>query len=206
VNKIKIYGSDSIGLFGYIANDIAVLSEVISKEEEKIIKDTLGLEGIVKTTIAGTPTVGSFIIGKKDLIIVPSSIYEEELKKLEELFRVEVVDVVNNALGNNYYYWPKKNLLFAAEDTKKEAKLLAKKLNADLYLIDTDIEVGSSLIGNSKMLLHNPDIYIDIEDAKPVTLNMGDKFVGAAALLNDKGIVVGSKTTGIELIELQDLF
>jgi len=89
VAKLRINGSDAIGTFGYVTNEIGILSNVISKEEERIIKETLQLENYVKMTIANVPTVGIFIIGKGDTILVPSIISDEELKALEELFKVK---------------------------------------------------------------------------------------------------------------------
>ena len=210
VAKLRINGSDAIGTFGYVTNEIGILSNVISKEEEKTIKETLQLENYVKTTIANVPTVGIFIIGKGDTILVPSIISDEELKTLEELFKVKVVDVINDALRNNYFVWEKKNILIAPRELRREAKHIAKLLNLDPIFVDErEIELGSSIAGNSRGIIVNPDIFYKVkellgENVFEATVNMGDGFVGAGMLINDNGYVVGSRTTGIELAQIDE--
>ncbi len=210
VAKLKIHGSDAVGTFGYVTDEVGILGPVVSKEEEKTIKETLQLDTIIRTTIAGVPTVGIFLIGYKDKLLVPSIAYEEEIKTLEELFDVKVVDVTNDALRNNYFVWGKKKLLIAPRELRREANNLAKILNLDLIVIDEkEIELGSSIAGNDRGILVNPDIYPKLkevlgENVYEATVNMGDGFVGAGMLINNKGYVVGSKTTGIELAQIDD--
>jgi translation initiation factor 6 (eIF-6) len=38
------------------------------------------------------------------------------------------------------------------------------------------------------------------------TVNYGDGFVGNGMLLNDKGVMIGKRTTGYELIRIDDIF
>ena len=209
VSKLVINGSNAIGTFGYVTDEIGILSPVVSEQEEKIIKETLQLESVIRTTIAGVNTIGIFIIGKGDTIIVPSIASEEEIKNLEELFKVKIIDAINDALRNNYYVWSKKSLLIAPSELRKEAKNIAKMLNLDLVTVDEkEIELGSSIAGNDRGIIVNPDIYPKLRELSDNvyegTVNMGDGFVGAGMLINNKGYVVGSKTTGIELAQIDE--
>lgn len=210
VAKLKINGSNAIGTFGYVNDEIAILSPVVSREEEKVIRETLQVEEVIRTTIAGIHTIGIFIIGKKDKLVLPSIVDEKEIKVLEELFKVEVIDAVNDALRNNYYVWKKRNILLAPRELRREASKIAKILNLDLITIDeSEIELGSSIAGNDRGILVNPDIYLKVKEilgdnVYEGTVNMGDGFVGAGMLINNKGYVVGSKTTGIELASIDE--
>ncbi|MBR9707718.1 MAG: translation initiation factor IF-6, partial [Candidatus Diapherotrites archaeon] len=150
--------------------------------------------------------------GNNNGFITGDSSSLSELDGLRELgVKIEVISSEQNALGN----------LISCNDTgcvasdflKDQKKDIEKALGVDVKLLKVaglDI-VGSCIACNNKGFLINPNAssseFNIVKKALGVdgaasTANYGDVFVSHSILANSNGVLVGSLTTGPELMRV----
>ena len=119
------------------------------------------------------------------------------------------------AIGN-LIFTDQKTVIVSKEFDTKTVKRIGEFLDTDViqYQIPQLPAIGSYLVANKNGFAVLPNAGpTDIKKIETIlkvkgniaTINYGDSFVANGMLANDKGIIVGSKTTGYELIRINDI-
>ncbi|HUK51509.1 MAG TPA: translation initiation factor IF-6 [Terriglobales bacterium] len=206
-----VFGSPNIGVYCFANEKIAIVPPGLTKRKMECIADTLGVE-VCSTTIGGSTLVGALVSGNSNAILVPHTITDYELKKIEDLLKVVVVKSKWTALGNvlltndiGALIHPEASpeILRAVNDELKVKPVFGKLGNLPF--------VGALAVATNKGAMLNPNV-LDEEkeiaksalqvEAEPSSTNGGVPFVKSGILANSKGAVVGPLTRGAELMQI----
>jgi translation initiation factor 6 len=219
IEKASILGSPHIGIFMYANNFFAIVPEGITRTTKKTIEEVLEVE-VIEATIGGSRLLGIFLTGNDNILLVSPIVYPEELDELKSQLsgktRIEVFETKNTAIGNLLTINNKGALAstdFTDEEIEKLRSLLGVKVRRTELL--NYKAIGSLIACNDKVALAHP--LLKEEETKVVsetldvavsgaTINEGIGLVKSGVLINNKGLLVGSNTTGPELMNIQALF
>jgi translation initiation factor 6 len=215
--RVKSYsynGDNNIGIF-FRCNDKYLFSpfDADLKEIDKILNAE-----VIKLKIWDSNLIGLYTACNSNGIILPKTIYEDEKKILKNLdLNFLVLDSVFNAIGN----------LIVCNDNAAIVSPLIERENLKLIEETLDVEVVQRKIANkflvgSIVYVTNKGlaIYRDIDEeefdeikeifkvknANIATVNRGNIYISSGIIANSYGLVVGEKTTPIEIHNLQEAF
>lgn len=219
IDKTSILGSPHIGIFAYVNNHFAVVPPGTSRNTKKTIEEILEVE-VIETTIGGSRLIGIFLAGNDNVLLVSPIVFPEELdelnSQLEGRVRIVVFETKNTAIGNLLSI-NNKGALLSTDFSLDEMERLQKYLNVPMKRIEllNYKAIGSLIACNDNVALTHP--LLSEDEAKLIsetlsvvangaTVNEGIGLVKSGVLLNNKGLLVGSNTTGPELMNLQAIF
>jgi len=215
LTKSLICSSPYLGVNSICTDDFCLVPHNILPKEEKIISGFVNTK-IIKMEINQSPLIGVYLKCVNNKIVVgEDSIHPKELEILEkEGIKVKLIKDYN-ALGNLLAINSKYGIaspLLSKESVKEISKFFKVPVEAKTC-VGLDLP-GSSLYVNDKFFLVNPNIKKD-EFAeltkkfgvigKATTLNYGDSFVGNDLISNKHSIIVGSLTSNIELMKVDEI-
>ncbi len=213
IELLALKQDSNIGLKCYVNEKIAIVPNYTREKDIKLIKEILQVE-VIKGSIMGTDLLGVFIIGKNKNILVPSLTLDKEVENLEKQgLKVKKIDEEKTCFGNNVLFY-KNNALIAegmSQEFKEEIKRLKYNIiNAKFENIETPAsftisrknKVLTALIGDDLEILEET-IKVKTEQA---TVNNGSPHLKSGILLNNKGILMGTQSTGIELTNIDSFF
>ncbi|MDD4983389.1 MAG: translation initiation factor IF-6 [Candidatus ainarchaeum sp.] len=215
IKKTNFKSYTTIGIFCSISENIALLPLDASAKFEGIIKDVFGVE-VIKTSLGETNLLGSLskIYGKK--AIVSNITTDKEIKYLEDLglktLRLNAYHAVGNLISVNKNAALLSKIISDA-DNKKISKFYS--LDFDSFNVAGTDLVGSVLATTDEAFAVSSSVSEkDFEkiknlfkvDGNVATVNYGDGFVSNGLLVNTKGLIVGEKTTGYEIMRLDEIF
>ncbi|RLE83148.1 MAG: translation initiation factor IF-6 [Thermoprotei archaeon] len=218
LERLSLFGVPSIGVFIFANNEVAIIPPSIPDNDEETIREILGVDKVIRTTICGTNLVGVFIAGNDSGILVPANILENELSLLKRELRDLNLAIVNdprNALGN-LILANNKVALVSPYFKKNVIKVLKDNLNVEIIkgkIAESEL-VGTLAIANNRGVLlsalaQEEDLRFLSTIFKLVvdvgTVNRGSPFLRAGMLANDKGALVGDETTGPEILRIQQI-
>lgn len=165
--------------------------------------------------VCGTFLIGSLVALNNKGLLLPRHVYEEELKKMKKLgLEVGVISDKLTALGN---------LILANDNGAVISKAFSRKARTAVEdTLDCEVgaieiskfkTVGSIGVATNKGALMHPLISDKeaklIEDILKVnvnigTVNRGIGFVKTGLVANANGALVGSETTGPEILRIED--
>jgi translation initiation factor 6 len=205
-----VFGSPNIGVYCFCTEDLAVVPPGLTSRKLAQFADTLGVN-ICSTTVGGTTLVGALVTGNSKVVLVPHTIQDYELRRIEEFSKVIIVESNWTALGN----------VVLANDfgaiVHPDAPIEIAKSVSELGVqvaygqIGSLSFVGSLAIATNKGAILSPNTLNEeqsvIEAALHVnvdlsTTNGGVPFVKSGILANSKGAVVGPLTRGAELMQI----
>jgi translation initiation factor 6 len=205
-----VFGSPNIGVYCFCTEDLAVVPPGLTSRKLTQFADTLGVN-ICSTTVGGTTLVGALVTGNSKGVLVPHTIQDYELRRIEEFSKVIIVESNWTALGN----------VVLANDfgaiVHPDAPIEIAKSVSELGVqvaygqIGSLSFVGSLAIATNKGAILSPNTLNEeqsvIEAALHVnvdlsTTNGGVPFVKSGILANSKGAVVGPLTRGAELMQI----
>ena len=206
-----VFGSPNIGVYCFANEKIAIVPPGLTKRKIAQFAETLGVE-VCNTTIAGSTLVGALVTGNSNAILVPHTIQDYELARIQELAKVVVVDSRWTALGNviltndnGAVIHPEasSNVVRAVNDELKVKSALGK--------LGTLPFVGALGVATNKGAMLSPNTSQEelsvVKTALRVetdlsSTNGGVPFVKSGILANSKGAVVGPLTRGAELMQI----
>ena len=217
IEKISIYGSSSIGVFIFTSENYSLVPPDIDLRKVKIIEDTLKTITI-STTIMNSRLLGVFVAGNSSGLLLPRLISDREFNTLKrilskndiKLSRIEskATTLGNLILVNDYKaivspYLSEKEFLDTIRDTL-DVEVIVKKIG------------GSPLVGTMASVTNRgglvnpmvPDIEIDyLRDFFKINMNVGTvnrgyPYIRAGIIANSKGALIGSDTTGPEIMRI----
>ncbi|HLD19277.1 MAG TPA: translation initiation factor IF-6 [Candidatus Nanoarchaeia archaeon] len=210
------HGNPNIGLYGFATDAYCLLGREVPSHIAEQIGKTLEVP-VLQMSIAGTSMIGVFVAGNSKGIIVPEIAYESELKILHQhKIKYTVINSELTALGNNIVVNDKIGFV-NPEYSKKSIEVMEKALG--VKLIPTKIAgmptVGvMTAINNDGGLVHSEATEADLKILKPLvegdlmtgSVNFGNSFVKSGIIVNNKGLVIGAKSTGVEVADAEQAF
>ncbi|WP_435196881.1 translation initiation factor IF-6 [Natronomonas sp. EA1] len=213
--RAAISGSSYVGVFARATDDCVLVRPDL---DDGLLDDFEAELGVptVRTTIAGSGTVGALVAGNGNGLLVSSRVERYERERIADVVDLPVVELPGriNAAGNvvlandtGAYVHP--GLSEAAVEAVEEA-LQVPVERGDLAGVRT---VGTAAVANNRGVLCHPkstDEELDaLEDLLGVpadigTINYGGPLVGSGLVANANGYIVGNDTTGPELGRIED--
>lgn len=216
--KYDIYRGPNIGIYTAANDDHLFIPAGFTQTKAKILQKHLGVDNYLTTSIGNTRMLGILMIINNHGILLPQTSFPAEiefLKKNTDL-NVEVLETKHNALGN----------MISANDKGAIVSPLIEKKNIkkiqDVLGVETlqkriagYNQVGAVMRSNSTGGIIHPET--DNEDLKtfssilgvPIelaTINGGVPFISSGTLVNNNSVIVGSFTTGPEIMMLTRAF
>jgi translation initiation factor 6 len=205
-----VFGSPNIGVYCFCNEELVVVPPGLTKRKMKQFAETLGVN-VCSTTVGGSTLVGALVAGNSKGLLVPHTIQNYELQRIEKYSKVVVVESNWTALGN----------VVLTNDfgviLHPDAPLGITKCMSDLGVQPAYSKigrlpfVGALGIATNRGALLSPSTLKEeqsvIETALRVgseltTTNGGVPFVKSGILANSKGAVVGPLTRGAELMQI----
>ena len=215
--KYDVYRQPNIGVFINVNDTIGLVPMGFAETKANKLAEYLDIE-IFHTAIANTRLIGTLSVMNNKGILLPSTAYQDEYNYLknETDLEVGVLDTKFNALGN-VICANDKGAVVSPALSKEDCKIISDVM--DVEVIQKKI-AGSHLSGvsvkanNTGGVIHpeaeEKDIKI-IEDLLSVnieqtSINGGVPYVTSGILANNHCIIVGSMTSGSEIMNLTRAF
>ncbi len=206
-----VFGSPNIGVYCFANENIAIVPPGLTKRKIGQFAETLDVE-VCSTTIASSTLVGAMVTGNSNAILVPHTISDYELKRIEEFAKVVIVDSRWTALGN----------VILTNDNgavvhPEASSYVLRAVNDELKvksvsgMLGTLPFVGALGVATNKGAMLSPNTTQEELDVVKSVLhvetdlsstNGGVPFVKSGILANSKGAVVGPLTCGAELMQI----
>jgi len=216
LDKTTVSGSPHIGVFIFANNKVALVPPRLSRSTKRTIKETLEVD-VIETTIAGTRIIGVLVAGNDRCLLLPRISSEDEIDHLKEsLGRSIAIRVVKSkctALGN-LIVANNKAAIVSSEIEREVVREIESTLGVKAYVgaYAGTPAVGAIMVVNDSVGLVHPSLsdseIAEIErrlgvKAGPATVNEGVEFIKSGAVINNKGVLLGSLTTGPEIMNIQ---
>lgn len=215
--KYDVYRGPNIGIYTKVNDEKIFLPRGFAKSKAANLEKYLDAEALY-TSVANTRLLGALMVLNNHGIILPSTISEMEFafyKKHTDLC-VHILDTKYTALGNMVSVNDRGGVV-SPVIPKEEAKEISDAL--DIEIIQKKIagynQVGAMIVTTSSGgIIHPETDDADIKkisdvlgvNLEPATINGGIPFVSSGVLANNKSIVVGSFTSGPEIMMLTRAF
>lgn len=206
-------GNQYIGVYCAASNKYAFVPKGADNNLIETIGRTLSVE-VIPFSIGGSSIIGSLMALNSNGVVLSNLATKDEISAIPDDLAVVIIEERYNAAGNNVLVSDKAAMLHpgASADTAKELSdvLGVEVVRASIANIPT---VGSVALATSKGIVCHPRAsQKDIDRLKeiftvpvtPATLNYGTPWLGACAIANDKGAVVGDRSTPIEIGKIED--
>jgi translation initiation factor 6 len=213
---LEIYGSPNVGLFVYVTNEYCLIGKGLDEEVKTACERAFEVP-VHEITIASSQQVGAFIVGNSSGIVVPDTITESEKKKLNELeIPFTVINTKYTALGNNIVV--NDAFMFNIPEIEPEAIheiRTALSVESKALALDEWDVVGSIVVINDKGGLIQKDVPEDVKanieeklgiELEQGTINFGSHVIGGGVVANDKGMLVGKASAGVEVANAELAF
>ncbi len=205
-----VFGSPNIGVYCFCNEELAIVPPGLTNRKLKQFAETLDVN-VCSTTVGGSTLVGALVAGNSKGLLVPHTIQDYELHRIEEFSKVVIVESNWTALGNVVLANDFGVILHPdapREITKSMDDLGVQPAHGNIGELPF---VGALAIATNQGALLSPNTLKEeqsvIEAALKVgtelsTTNGGVPFVKSGILANSKGAVVGSLTRGAELMQI----
>jgi translation initiation factor 6 len=215
--KYDVYRGPNIGVYITVNDKFVLLPMGFAETKAEKLAQYLEVKPLY-TAVANTRLMGALMVINNRGILLPSTAYQEEydfLKK-ETGLTVGVLDSKYTALGNVICANDKGAIVspwLSASDVETIKQIL------DVEVVQKRIAglntVGSMMVANNTGAVIHPEA--DEEDMKMfanvlgvhvehATINAGVPYVESGILANNHAVVVGSMTTGPEIMMLTRAF
>lgn len=215
IAKLDIDNMPHIGIFVALGKDFAIVPDILTEAEQKVIETILKVK-CVKYSIAGSQMNGVMAkVFHNKVILSKICDKDDEAFFKKKGFEVLILDAYF-AVGN-LIFTDQKHVVLSKEFDAKTVKKIEEflEVKAVQYQISDLPAIGSYLVANKNGFAVIPNA--ETKDIRKIetllkvkgniaTINYGDSFIANGMLVNDHGIIVGRKTTGYELIRINDIF
>ncbi|MFN4335998.1 MAG: translation initiation factor IF-6 [Candidatus Nitrosocaldus sp.] len=215
IYKYRVYRSANIGIFMRANDDYIFVPKGFAHTKASRLEEFLSVKS-VRVSLAYTRLLGPFMVVNNHGIVVASIVDDDELNILRSTgLKVARLNSRITAVGN----------LIAVND---RAAIVSTLLDGCIDLIKDTLsvkvaqmsiasyhQVGAVLSCTNKGAVVHPNANDEeIErvssilevDVEPATVNGGVPFVSSGIVANSKAVVVGSLTTGPEMVMLSRAF
>ena len=208
------FGSAEIGLFAVPTEDICLVPPRLKLRQKRLIQEVLEVK-VIPTTLAGSILLSTMAAGNSNGLILSRMVLDEEVEKIRRSagdINIGVLESKYTAVGNLILANDKAALISSILPRKAE-KLVQDVLGVEVVKgrIANRSYVGSLAIVTNEGGLVYAGVSEDEErwlseifkvTILPGTVNDGVKFVRSGIIANSKGAVIGSVTTGPEMMTI----
>ena len=208
------FGSAEIGLFAVPTEDICLVPPRLKLRQKRLIQEVLGVK-VIPTTLAGSILLSTMAAGNSNGLILSKMVLDEEMEKIKKSvgdINIALLESKYTAVGNLILANDKAALISSILSRKAE-KLVQDVLGVEVVRgrIANRSYVGSLAIVTNEGGLVYAGVSEDEErwlseifkvTILPGTVNDGVKFVRSGIIANSKGAIIGSVTTGPEMMTI----
>lgn len=217
IYRYSYYKSPNIGLFAKTNDRIIILPFGFAKTKTAKLMEYLGVEEELYTSVANTRLIGPMTAMNNNGILVPSIATDEEILTLKGTgLNVDRLKSRFTAIGNLISTNDNGALLsplFKGEVDQQVRDALGVPVHS--MTVGGYIQTGSMIVAtNSGAVVHPKATEEEIKvisetlqvQVEPVTVNGGTPFLSSGILANSKSVIVGTSTSGPELIMFSRIF
>lgn len=217
IYRYSYYKSPNIGLFAKTNDRIIILPFGFAKTKTAKLMEYLGVEEELYTSVANTRLIGPMTAMNNNGILVPSIATDEEILTLKGTgLNVDRLNSRFTAIGNLISTNDNGALvspLFKGEVDQQVRDALGVPVHS--MTVGGYIQTGSMIVAtNSGAVVHPKATEEEIKvisetlqvQVEPVTVNGGTPFLSSGILANSKSVIVGTSTSGPELIMFSRIF
>ncbi len=215
--KYDVYRGPNLGVYISVNDSIGLVPLGFAQTKADKLEKYLDIE-VHFTAVANTRLIGSLSVMNNKGILLPTTAYQNEYDflKAETDLEVGVLDTKFNALGN-VICANDKGAVVSPWLSKEECKTISDVLGVETIQkrIAGYNQIGSVMVANNSGAAIHPDadekdmeIFSDVlgVNIEPSSINNGVPYVASGVLANNHCIVVGSLTTGPEIMNLTSAF
>jgi translation initiation factor 6 len=215
--KYDVYRGPNIGVYISVNDDFVLLPMGYAKTKAEKLAKYLEVEPLY-TAVANTRLMGALMSINNHGVLLPTTAYQDEYDflKNETDLEVGVLDSKYTALGN-VICTNDKGAIVSPWLSQSDVETIKQVLDVEVVQkrISGLNQVGALMVANNSGGVIHPEA--DEEDMKMFanvlgihlehsTINAGVPFVESGILVNNKTVVVGSMTTGPEIMMLTRAF
>lgn len=211
IHKYDVYRSPNVGLFVRANDNTLLIPFGFADTKTKKLKEYLNVKKIMHVSIAGTRLIGPMTVMNNNGMLLPSTASDEEIQILKQTgLNVERLQSKFTAIGNLILANDKGAIvssLFNDEVHQSIRDVLGVPIQT--MSIGGFVQVGSMVVTTNAGAIVHPNAndreiksiaeILQVE-AEPATINGGSPFLSSGIIANFKSAIVGSLTTGPELI------
>ena len=215
--RYDLYKSPNVGIFAKSNDRLVLLPHGYAETKLKKITEILDVEPLF-VSIAGNRIIGPMVVLNNNGMILPSTASDDELVYLKRITGLNVtkLDSKYTAVGNLISTNDKGAIvspLFKNELDKQISDILG--VEAHTMSIADFNQTGSIVVStNTGAAVHPKATEEEVEiissvlkvEVEPLTINGGIPYLSSGIVWNSKSLIVGSLTTGPELIMLSRAF
>ena len=215
--KYDVYRQPNIGIYINVNDTIGLVPMGFAETKANKLAEYLNIE-IFYTAIANTRLIGTLSVMNNKGVLLPSTAYQDEYDYLknETDLEVGVLDTKFNALGN-IICANDKGAIVSPALSKEHCKIISDVMGVEVLqkkIAGSHLSGVSLKVNNTGGVIHpeaeEKDIKI-IEDLLSVnieqtSINGGIPYVTSGILANNHCIIVGSMTSGSEIMNLTRAF
>ena len=213
--KFELNHSPYIGVYGSVSNEYGLFPKMLTKAQEKIAQETLEIE-VIKADLGEAFVNGAISKLYKNKVVLAKSSMSKDVKFLEKQ-GLDVLQLNSYLAVGNLIAINDNGLLLSPEFSKKAIKDISEFFGkkAESFNVGNISLVGSAIALNNTSIAVFPHVsgeeFAELKkifkaEGNIATVNYGDGLVANGLLINDKGVLMGKKTTGYEIIRLDDVF
>lgn len=216
IRRINLGGSPNLGVSISATDKIAITPPSILDSMVDLITECLEVP-VIRTPISGSNLSGALTCGNSNGFVVSKYAFDNEIQRLrDEDIVVERIPDKLTAVGN----------IILANDNGALVHPLISDEAVEVVSDVLDVEVQRGSIANFKItgsvaaatnkgvLVHPAASEEELESIESLfkipadvgTVNNGTQLVGACAVANSNGVMVGLNTTGPELARIEEAF
>lgn len=215
--RYDLYKSPNVGIFAKSNDKLVLLPHGYAETKLKKITEILDTEPLF-VSIAGNRIIGPMVVLNNNGMILPSTASDDELVYLKRITGLNVakLDSKYTAIGNLISTNDKGAIvspLFKNELDKQIGDVLGVEVHT-MSIADFN-QTGSIIVStNNGAAVHPKATEKEVEtissvlkvEVEPLTINGGIPYLSSGMVWNSKSLIVGSLTTGPELIMLSRAF
>ena len=215
--KYEVYRGPNLGVYIKVNDEVILMPMGFAKTKAEKLAKYLNVDYLY-TSIANTRLIGSLVIMNNKGILLPKTSFENEFNflKKETKLEVGVLDSKYTALGN-IICANDKGAVVSPWLSNSECQIISDVLGVEVFQkkIAGYNQIGAVMVANNTGAAIHPEA--DEEDMKTFSnvlgvkieqssINNGIPYVSSGILANNHNIVVGSLTTGPEIMMLTRAF
>ncbi len=214
--RFDILGSPNIGVFSLATDKFVILPNGLPERKIERVEKTLNVPSIT-IDLAYSKLIGVLASANSNGIILPHYAGEDEVALLKRSLKVNVEKILSTKTSfGNLILANDKKAIVSPILTKKELKIVEDILNVEACfgMIANSPYVGSVARATNKGVILHPKTsrkeeefiskFFDLPTVLS-TVNNGVPFIASGILINSYGALVGSLTTGPELMIISSI-
>ena len=215
--KYDVYRGPNIGVYISVNDTIGLVPMGFAETKANKLAEYLNIE-IFYTAIANTRLIGTLSVMNNKGFLLPSTAYQDEYDYLknETDLEIGVLDTKFNALGN-IICANDKGAIVSPALSKKDCKIISDVMEVEVLqkkIVGNHLAGVTLRVNNSGGVIHPEAEEKDIEiiadvlgvNVEKSSINGGVPYVSSGILANNHCIVVGSLTSGPEIMNLTKAF